>query len=197
MMILIIHAHPEPDSFTAALAAAVGGALDSAGKQATVVDLYRIIDAGLPGSIGPFPPILDAEELRRKTSLDTVVLRQMKIVEDAEGYVVIHPDWWGGPPAILKGWIDRVLRPETAYELPEGFGHRNPHGLLKGRQALVIVTGDNDSPGPLEDFWVHQVWGFCGVKARFLYMPGTGQSSLAERNAFKTEAAGRAAAFFA
>ncbi|MCK5248318.1 MAG: NAD(P)H-dependent oxidoreductase [Spirochaetaceae bacterium] len=189
MMILIIHAHPEPDSFTAALAAAVGEALDSAGKQATVVDLYRI-----PGQ---FPPVLDAEELRRKTSLDAAVLRQMKIVEDAEGYVVIHPDWWGGPPAILKGWIDRVLRPETAYELPEGFGHRNPHGLLEGRQALVIVTGDNDSPGPLEDFWVHRVWGFCGVEAGFLYMPGTGQSSLMERNAFKTEAAGRAEACFA
>ena len=77
MMILIIHAHPDPDSFTAALSAAVSSVLESAGKQVTVVDLYRIP--------GPFPPILEAEEFHRKTSLDTVVQQQMKLLDEAEG----------------------------------------------------------------------------------------------------------------
>jgi len=38
----------------------------------------------------------------------------------ADGIVFVHPDWWGMPPAILKGWIDRVLRSGVTYQFLEG-----------------------------------------------------------------------------
>lgn len=181
-MVLLIHAHPDPESFTTALAEAVKASLTKAGHEVVTVDLYRLNDR--PHA---FQPVLDLEELRRKSSLEDEVQKQMSLVEKAEGYVVIHPDWWGGPPAVLKGWIDRVLRPGTAYEFPEAAGHLDSAGLLHGRKALVAVTGDARSAGPLEEFWVDRVWGFCGVKAQFRYMKEIGKSSLRLRQKFVDE----------
>jgi putative NADPH-quinone reductase len=37
----------------------------------------------------------------------------------AEGIIIVHPNWWGQPPAIMKGWIDRVFRPGVAYRFTE------------------------------------------------------------------------------
>lgn len=186
-MVLLIHAHPETDSFTSAIAAGLTKTLESGGKAVQNIDLYR-----MSGSIGSeatetFPPLLEAEEMRRKTSFDPLVQSQMKLLENAEAYVVVHPDWWGGPPAVLKGWIDRVFRPETAYEIPEGFGHRDPEGLLNGRKALVIVTGDGKSPGPLEEFWVDRIWSYCGVTATFQYFPNLRNSTETMRKKFIRE----------
>ncbi len=174
-MIIVVHAHPDPESYTSYIATAVADHLRSTGIDAIETDLYRC-DKG-----APFPPVLNKEELERKTSLEPTVQRQMSLIEEATGYVVVHPDWWGGPPAVMKGWIDRVLRPGTAYERPEGFDRSEPEGLLNGRRALIIVPGDGDAPGPLEDFWVNRVWGFCGVTARLFYLPRIGESSRQER----------------
>ena len=177
-VIAIIQAHPDPDSFSAALADAVGKTLRSSGADIESVDLYRCANGA------PFPPLLDLEELHRKTSFQPEVQRQMDLVEQAMGFVIVHPDWWGGPPAILKGWIDRVLRPGTAYERPEGFGDMEPAGLLNGRRALVAVTGDSADPGPLEGFWTDRVWGFCGVESEFLYLSEISRRSARERRIF-------------
>lgn len=186
-MILLIHAHPDPKSYTSALAAAIGESLMNVDIDVSVTDLYRIPDPASGGSVKPFPPVLELEELRRKSSLDESVLEQMKLVEQASAYVVIHPDWWGGAPAVLKGWIDRVLRPETAYEVPEGFGQREAEGLLSGRRAVVVITGDGDHPGPLEEFWKERVWAYCGVEAAIHYLPGIRQSSKLTRDRFTSD----------
>jgi len=54
---------------------------------------------------------------------------------------VVHPNWWGQPPAILKGWIDRILRPGVAYQFLEGdAGEGVPVGLLKAETALIFNT---------------------------------------------------------
>jgi putative NADPH-quinone reductase len=181
-MVLLIHAHPDPESFTLALAEAVKASMTEAGQEVISVDLYR-----LNGGPHAFQPVLDLEELRRKSSLEDEVQKQMSLVEKAEGYVVIHPDWWGGPPAVLKGWVDRVLRPGTAYEFSEAAGNADSAGLLHGKKALVAVTGDARSAGPLEEFWVDRVWGFCGVKAHFRYMKEIGKSSRKQRQQFIDE----------
>jgi multimeric flavodoxin WrbA len=164
------------------MAEAVKASMTKEGLEVVSVDLYRLNDG-----LHAFQPVLDLEELRRKSSLEGDVQQQMNLVENAEGYVVIHPDWWGGPPAVLKGWIDRVLRPGTAYEFPEAAGNDDSAGLLHGRKALVAVTGDALSAGPLEEFWVDRVWGFCGVEAQFRYLKEIGKSSLRLRQKFIDE----------
>ena len=163
-MILIVWSHPDPASLTATIAESLKSQLSIIDSDIQSVDLYRISQGKC------FPPILDAPELRRKTSFDPLIQKQMKLVEQASAYVIIHPDWWGAAPAIMKGWIDRVLRPGTAYEIPEGFGYREAIGLLKGRKAVVIVSGDTEDAGPLKDFWVNRIWGFCGVECRLFYL---------------------------
>jgi putative NADPH-quinone reductase len=82
---------------------------------------------------------------------------------------VVHPNWWGQPPAILKGWIDRVLRQGVAYEFgPDG--GVIPH--LAGKTAVVFTTSNTPRDvemelfgDPLENLWKTCVFGFCGVRS--------------------------------
>ncbi len=84
------------------------------------------------------------------------------------------------PPAILKGWVDRVFVPDVAYrDAPIGFP---PLGLLKARTALVFNTGDTPPEreaevfhDPLQTLWAAQILGFCGVDnvVRRLYAPAS------------------------
>jgi len=76
------------------------------------------------------------------------------------------------PPAILKGWVDRIIRPGLAYEFLEGdSGEGVPRGLLRIRQAIVINTANTDSRreqisfgDPLETIWKNCIFGLCGVE---------------------------------
>ncbi|HDQ04383.1 MAG TPA: flavodoxin family protein, partial [Deltaproteobacteria bacterium] len=88
---------------------------------------------------------------------------------------VVHPNWWGQPPAILKGWVDRVLRPGIAYEFLEGDSGEGvpkgvPKGLLKARTALVFNTSNTEPErerdvfgDPLETIWKNCILGLCSV----------------------------------
>jgi len=89
----------------------------------------------------------------------------------ADGIVIVHPNWWGQPPAILKGWVDCVIRPGVAYEFLEGdSGEGIPKGLLKAKVALVFNTSNTETQrekdvfgDPLETIWKNCVFGLCGV----------------------------------
>jgi putative NADPH-quinone reductase len=84
-----------------------------------------------------------------------------KEIAAADGIVIIHPDWWGMTPAILKGWIDRILRPGVAYRFAEtDSGEGIPEGLLAARAALVFNTSNTPAlreqeifGDPLERLW--------------------------------------------
>ena len=188
-MILLVWAHPDLDSLTASVVSALGKKLKETGLEVRIVDLYRFQNGT------HFPGVLDETELRRKTSLDPAVQTQMRLVEEASGYAVVHPDWWGGPPAVLKGWIDRVFRPGTGYEVPEGFGFRSAGGLLTGRRAAVLICGDAAAPGPLKEFWIDRVWGFCGVDGKLSYISGVRDANRLEREIFIREETDAASAF--
>ena len=89
---------------------------------------------------------------------------------EADGYVIVHPNWWGQPPAILKGWIDRVLRQGVVYE----FSPQGVVGLLKGKSAVVLTTSNTPRDDelrlfgdPLENLWKACVFNFCGVEDFF------------------------------
>ena len=61
----------------------------------------------------------------------------------ADGIVIVHPNWWGQPPAILKGWIDRVIRPGVAYEFLVGRQRgRRAAGTAQGKGGIVFNTSN-------------------------------------------------------
>jgi len=162
MKISIILAHPNPGSFNHAIAEAAANTLRQNGHEVWLHDLCQ----------EKFPPLFSAAELQTSAKLDAVVARHCEEVVKADGIIVVHPNWWGMPPAILKGWIDRVLRPEVAYCFLEGdSGEGIPVGLLRARAAVVFNTADTPPErerhvfgDPLETVWKNCVFGLCGVR---------------------------------
>lgn len=165
MNALVILAHPDPGSLNHALAAAASEELAAAGCDVRFHDLYA----------EAFDPLLPAAEMPRDGAVDPLVLRHCRELAAADAIVVVHPNWWGQPPAILKGWIDRVVRPGVAYEFEEGdSGEGVPRGLLRARVAIVLNTSNTPEErertefgDPLQLLWHNCVFRLCGV-ARFV-----------------------------
>ena len=159
--VTVILAHPDPESFNHAIAAAAVDALSAVGHDVRLHDLYA----------EGFDPIMSASEIPQEAALPGAIATHCEEIAAADGIVVVHPNWWGQPPAILKGWIDRVLRPGVAYRFNEGDGGEGvPEGLLKARTALVLNTsntaGEREQAvfgDPLQRIWVDCVFGLCGV----------------------------------
>ena len=157
MKVLVIIGHQNPGSFCHAIAQTAVEALRAAGHEAIYHDLYQ----------ERFDPILPQAEIPKDAPLEPIVRRHCEEVRAADGYVVVHPNWWGQPPAMLKGWIDRVLRQGVAYEFGAGgavIGH------LKGKTAVVFTTSNTPRDvelklfgDPLENLWRTCIFGFCGV----------------------------------
>lgn len=162
-MILEVLAHPRPGSFNHALAGAVSERLLSLG--------HRVVFHDLCGE--GFDPVLPAAEVPEDGPLAPEVARHVEELRAAEGIVVVHPDWWGQPPAVLKGWVDRVFRPGAAYRFEEGdSGEGVPMGLLRASAALVLNTSNTPAGrervafgDPLERLWRDCIFGLCGVAA--------------------------------
>ncbi len=161
MQISVILAHPDIKSFNYAIAQKVVKALHKCGHDIRFHDLYR----------EDFPSIISASEIKRGAVLPQIIKTHCDEIAEADGIVIVHPNWWGQPPAILKGWIDRVLRPGVAYEFLEGdIGEGVPNGLLKARSAVVFNTS-NTPPArerdvfgdPLETLWENCIFRLCGV----------------------------------
>jgi NAD(P)H dehydrogenase (quinone) len=162
MKVSVILGHPRPDSFNHALAAAAAEAARAAGH------LVRFHDLQAEG----FDPVLPAGEEPEGAPLPPLVALHGREIAEADGIVIVHPNWWGMPPAILAGWIDRVMRPGVAYRFEEGdAGEGVPVGLLRARSAVVLNTA-NTLPqreakafgDPLERIWKDCVFGLCGVR---------------------------------
>lgn len=162
MKVLVILSHPDKGSFNHAVAGTVIQALQACGHEVVAHDLYA----------EKFDALLPLEEIPRGAKVDPVVERHCEELTSADGIVVIHPNWWGQPPAILKGWVDRVVRPGVAYRFVEGdSGEGVPVGLLKARTALVLNTSNTGEErertafgDPLELIWKNCIFGLCGVE---------------------------------
>jgi NAD(P)H dehydrogenase (quinone) len=160
--ISVILAHPNPGSFNHAIAETALSALRARSHQVQFHDLYA----------EGFDPVLPAAEFSKDTPLDEETQQHCRELAAADGIIIIHPNWWGQPPAILKGWIDRVIRPGVAYEFMEGdSGEGVPKGLLKMKSALVFNTSNTHTErevqvfgDPLETIWKNCIFGLCGVR---------------------------------
>jgi NAD(P)H dehydrogenase (quinone) len=179
--VLQVLCHPQPGSLNHAAADLVRKALTDAGHVVRFHDLYA----------ERFDPVLSAAELKRGYSFEPQVQTCSNELEAAGGLIFVHPEWWGGPPALLKGWIERVFRPGLAYELVEEEGeHRRTQGLLGGRRALVLATTDRPEPGALETFWSDAVLAYCGITAwRILVLRSVRRAQPAQRTAWLEESA--------
>jgi putative NADPH-quinone reductase len=157
----VILAHPQIGSFNHAIAQAAVQQLTDNGYRVLFHDLYQ----------EGFDPLLPSAERAKEASLPPPIAQHCEELAEADGIIVVHPNWWGQPPALLKGWIDRVIRPGVAYAFVEGDnGEGVPRGLLKARAALVFNTSNTEAQrektifgDPLETIWKNCIFGLCGV----------------------------------
>ena len=134
----IILAHPNPQSFNAAVARVYAETVRSFGDEAEIRDLYQM----------GFDPRLRADELpwAKGAQPHADVVAERERLADARAFVFVYPLWFNAPPAILKGYLDRVFGPGFAYGRASG----GTEPLLHGRLLLSITT----SGAP--DQWVDQ-----------------------------------------
>lgn len=161
MNISVILAHPHRESLNHAIAAIAVETLKQNGHEIRFHDLYE----------EKFDPLLPAEEIPKDALLPPEIAKHCEEISTADGIIIVHPNWWGQPPAILTGWIDRVIRPGIAYEFLENdSGEGVPCGLLKAESALIFNTSNTETEremdvfgDPLETIWKNCIFDLCGV----------------------------------
>ena len=123
--IFVVYGHYNEKSFNAAIRDTFRETLENNGHQVDIVDLYK----------EKFDPVFSGEEPDRK------VLDHRKRIESSDAIVLIAPIWNFRMPAIVEGWIDKVLAPPWAFRFKKLFGkYGYPLGNLKGKKAVVFCT---------------------------------------------------------
>ena len=144
MNVLILYAHPSPQSFNAALRDAAAEEARSLGHDVLISDLYAD-DFEAVGGVRDFVAPENADRFHYQSEQRAAALnegftadiaREQDKLRWADCLILQFPIWWGGPPAIVKGWIDRVC----AYGVAYADGTRFATGLFKGRRSMISVT---------------------------------------------------------
>ncbi|WP_322005131.1 NAD(P)H-dependent oxidoreductase [Paraburkholderia tropica] len=146
MKVLIVFAHPEPKSFNGALKDTAVTVLKELGHEVQVSDLYQMNwrpQLGGEDIVGDRlnPDFLDlsAEQehmFNSSTAPTSDVRAEQEKVLWSDLVIFQYPMWWFGMPAILKGWVDRVMTRGFAYAT----GRKYDTGMFKGRRAMVSTT---------------------------------------------------------
>ena len=133
MRALVVYCHPDPGSFTAAVRDAVLDRLAAAGAEVRLADLHA------RGS----RPVLAGTEWRAYPDCPANAAAVARDVDDlrwCDTLVFVYPTWWYGLPAMLKGWLDRVLLPDVAFLMPDGANRTIRPGLWNVRRLGVFTT---------------------------------------------------------
>ncbi|RZI26816.1 NAD(P)H-dependent oxidoreductase [Pseudomonas orientalis] len=167
MKTLIVLAHPEPRSFNGALKDVAVETLRELGHPVQVSDLYAMNWKAELGT-GDFPdnradpdyldlPREQEHAFANNAHTDDVKAEQSKVMW-ADLVIFQFPVWWFSMPAILKGWVDRVLSRGFAYSS----GHKYGSGLLKGKRAMLCLTTGTASslytPAGIDGDLHHVLW---------------------------------------
>jgi NAD(P)H dehydrogenase (quinone) len=127
--ILIIYAHPDENSFNAAILNQAITQLQAAGRPYHVIDLYK----------ENYNPVLTKPEMKGELSAST--LRYQALIKNATGIIFIFPVWWFRAPAIMEGFIDKTFVPKFAYKFKTIIGKYGlPIPLLKDKTVLTFLT---------------------------------------------------------
>jgi len=146
MNVLIIYAHPNPQSFNAAMRDTAVKTLTENGHTVKVSDLYAM----------KFKAVLDQDDFLRRKNPDEFkpereqlhaaktgtfvgdIREEIEKMQWADLLLFQFPLWWTAFPAIMKGWIDRVFAPGIAFNAAEQRHYDT--GLLKGKKAMLAFT---------------------------------------------------------
>lgn len=133
MRALVVYCHPRPDSLTAAIRDRVLERLEAGGAEVRLHDLYAM----------GFDPVLRAEAhrvyddpSRNRSGIET----ECDDLLWADTLIFVYPTWWYGLPAMLKGWMDRLLLPEVAFLMPRAEGENIRPGLGNITRLGVFTT---------------------------------------------------------
>jgi putative NADPH-quinone reductase len=157
---MCVLAHPKASSFNGAILNRIRDELEKKGHEVDIWDLYAL----------GFNPVLPLSEIQRGFSIDPLVQRASESLRKADAYLFIHPVWWGGMPAILKGFVDRVFRSGVAFDfIKNGTGELEKHMPFQGKKALVIMTTDSETDfiSSHELLWTEGIGVFCGMDFHF------------------------------
>jgi NAD(P)H dehydrogenase (quinone) len=185
MNILLVYAHPEPQSLNGSLKDFAVRHLEAAGHRVQVSDLYAMrwksaLDADdslEPTSGERFDASLDSRRaFDGGLQSPDIAAEQAKLLW-ADAVILQFPLWWFSMPAILKGWVDRVYACGFAYGVGEHsdarWGERYGEGTLAGKRAMLVVTaggwdshyGPRGINGPIDDL-------LFPIQHGILYYPG-------------------------
>ena len=159
MNILIVHAHPEPKSFNAAMTATAHATLAATGHAVRQSDLYamdfdpRSSRANFLAAKDPdyFKPQIEEIHASETDGFAPVLAEELDKLAWCELMIWQFPLWWFGLPAVLKGWVDRVFAMGRVY----GGDHIYETGTQRGKRALLSLT----TGGPAD---AYQLGGFNG-----------------------------------
>lgn len=159
MQHLIVYAHPNPKSFCATICDQLTRLSQDLGNSVMVRDLYKI----------NWNPVLSAKDFAdiQKGTLPADIKNEQEFISEADLITLVFPLWWTGYPAILKGWVDRVLLNGFAYQ------HKAKQGikpLLTGKKVQIITTmgasvDEYEKNGLMDAIAMtlgDNVWNFCG-----------------------------------
>lgn len=133
MRVGVVLAHPNPDSFAHHLASRAVAGLESAGHDVELLDLCAI------GFRAAMSPAERAAYHGAEPVLDPQVREHIELVRAVDALVFVYPTWWSGLPAVLKGWLERVMVPGVGFRFDERTGKIRPN-LTNVRHLVGIST---------------------------------------------------------
>jgi len=159
MKILLIIGHSKPHSFNHAIAEKSALVLKELGHEVLFRDLYQ----------EHFDPVMPTgEENLPENELSEQIQHHIRDFKEADGVIIVHPNWWGGPPAILRGWVDRVIRTGSCYN----FTKEGVVSYVGGKIVQIFSTSNTPRDvelqvygDPIETFWKTVVFGLLGTKS--------------------------------
>jgi NAD(P)H dehydrogenase (quinone) len=147
---LVVLGHPSPESLNRAIAETYCAAVRECGQTAFLRDLYA----------EGFDPVLKADERPGLPGYAQApeVARELKLVARSDVFVLVYPIWFGGPPAIIKGYVDRVL---GAGFTPEAIKEGRGHPLLAGKKLVSLSSSATTRP------WLEEQGQWHGLRHSF------------------------------
>lgn len=132
MDVVVVLAHPRPESLAHAVAQRAAQTLGSSGHRVHLLDLYAL-------AFGPAMAPAEREAYHSDTPLlDPLAAEHAALLQRTEAIVFVYPTWWSSLPAILKGWLERVLVPGVGFRFDDS-GKVRP-GLTNVRHLVGIST---------------------------------------------------------